>query len=90
MQKQHIFLYPFYYVDYALAQTCAFQLYLRGKENFDTAWADYIRLCRAGGTKGYFDLLKTANLKSPFDEETLKTVAENIETAIAELESKLK
>ena len=29
MQKQHIFLYPFYYIEYALAQICAFQFYLR-------------------------------------------------------------
>ena len=28
MQKQHIFLYPFYYIEYALAQMCAFQFYL--------------------------------------------------------------
>ncbi|MDR1598636.1 MAG: M3 family oligoendopeptidase [Oscillospiraceae bacterium] len=66
MQKQHVFLYPFYYIDYALAQTCAFELYGRIKANPKQAWDDYLRLCRAGGSKGYFELLELANLSNPF------------------------
>ena len=66
MQKQHIFLYPFYYIDYALAQLCAFQYYGRMKTDRAAAWADYLRLCRAGGTKGYFELLAEGNLLNPF------------------------
>lgn len=66
MQKQHIFLYPFYYIDYALAQMCAFQYYGRMKEDRSAAWQDYLRLCRAGGTKGYFELLEVGNLLNPF------------------------
>ena len=89
MQKQHIFLYPFYYVDYALAQVCAFQLFLRGRKNFPEAWKDYLDLCKAGGTKGYFDLLKVARLDNPFDEETTKRIAEEIEKVIDEFERKL-
>ena len=72
MQKQHIFLYPFYYIDYALAQMCAFQYYGRMKENRDAAWQDYLRLCRAGGTKGYFELLKEGNLLNPFHDGTVE------------------
>ena len=67
MQKQHVFLYPFYYVDYALAQTCAFELYGRMKEAPEAAWQDYLNLVRAGGSKGYFELLKTANISNPFE-----------------------
>ncbi len=72
MQKQHIFLYPFYYIEYALAQMCAFQYYGRMKEDRDAAWQDYLRLCRAGGTKGYFDLLKEGNLMNPFRPGTVE------------------
>ena len=72
MQKQHIFLYPFYYIDYALAQICAFQYYGRMKEDRAQAWQDYLRLCRAGGTKGYFELLETGNLLNPFREGTVE------------------
>ncbi|MCL1964276.1 MAG: M3 family oligoendopeptidase [Firmicutes bacterium] len=66
MQKQHIFLYPFYYIDYALAQVGAFELYGRTKADRQAAWADYLRLCKAGGSRGYFDLLRLANLSNPF------------------------
>ncbi|QSX04832.1 M3 family oligoendopeptidase [Sedimentibacter sp. zth1] len=72
MQKQHIFLYPFYYIDYALAQICVYELYGRMKEDKEKAWNDYYELCKAGGSKGYFELLKLANLKNPFEEETMK------------------
>ena len=72
MQKLHIFLYPFYYIEYALAQICAFQYYGRMKENRTAAWEDYLRLCRAGGTKGYFELLETGNLLNPFRDGTVE------------------
>ena len=90
MIKQHIFLYPFYYVDYALAQVCAFQLFLRGKEDFNLAWNDYLNLCKAGGTKGYFDLLKVANLENPFNEDTIKNVASKVDLVIKEFKANLK
>ena len=80
MQKLHIFLYPFYYIEYALAQVCAFQYYGRMKEDRKAAWEDYLRLCRAGGTKGYFELLETGNLLNPFRDGTVeKSTAHVIE-----------
>jgi len=72
MQKQHIFLYPFYYIEYAMAQICAFQYYGRAKEDRAAAWNDYLRLCQAGGTKGYFELLETGNLLNPLREGTVE------------------
>ena len=90
MQKQHVFLYPFYYIDYALAQICAYQFFLKGLDNFEEAFAGYINLCKLGGTKGYFDLLKEANLDNPFKEETIKWISEKISEVIKEFENKLK
>ena len=72
MQKLHIFLYPFYYIEYALSQICAFQYYGRMKQDRGAAWADYLRLCRAGGTKGYLELLGVGNLLSPFADGTVE------------------
>ena len=71
MQKQHIFLYPFYYIDYALARMCAFQYYGKAKRDRAAAWADYLRLCRAGGTRGYFELLELGDLLNPFRDGTV-------------------
>ena len=85
MQKQHIFMYPFYYVDYALAMICALQFYLKMRKNKDEAWKDYMKLCSLGGSLGYFDLLKEANLNNPFKEETIKEVANGVCEVLNEL-----
>ena len=42
------------------------------KEDRQAAWADYLRLCRAGGTKGYFELLEIGNLENPFRDGTVE------------------
>lgn len=78
MQKQHIFLYPFYYVDYALAQTCAFEFYGRMKQDHAGAWDAYLALCRAGGSKGYFELLEVAGLSNPFHEGSVERAVRHV------------
>ena len=89
MQKQHIFLYPFYYIDYALAQVCAFQIFAKDRKDHQEAWADYLTLCRAGGSLGYFDLLILANLDNPFDKDTVGKVMTEVKAAIADFASKI-
>ncbi|MBR4461996.1 MAG: M3 family oligoendopeptidase [Erysipelotrichaceae bacterium] len=89
MQKQHIFMYPFYYVDYALAMICALQFYLRMRKDRESAWNDYMKLCSLGGSLGYFDLLKEADLKNPFEEETIKEVANGVTEILKEMEQTL-
>ena len=78
MQKQHIFLYPFYYVDYALAQVCAFMLYGKMKQDHKAAWESYLALCRAGGSKNYFELLKVAGLDIPFEEGSVEKAVRHV------------
>jgi M3 family oligoendopeptidase len=78
-QKQnHIFNSPFYYIDYALAQICAFQFWKKDQEDHESAWADYIRLCQAGGSHSFLDLVKLANLRSPFDDDCVASVVGDI------------
>lgn len=71
-RQLHIFKHPFYYIDYTLAQICAFQFWMKSMEDAPAAIKDYIRLCRQGGSKSFLELVKTANLKSPFEETTFK------------------
>ncbi len=78
MQKQHIFLYPFYYVDYALAQTGAFEYYNRFCLDRKRAWADYLKLCRSGGSRSYFDTLKEGGLSDPFKRGSVSRVIAGI------------
>ena len=91
MQKQHIFLYPFYYIDYALAQMGAFALYRRQVENGD-AWERYLALCGLGGMYGYFETLTRAGIPIPLSDdvvrETAKFAAEQAEILGAKLKEK--
>jgi len=83
-QKQgHIFNSPFYYIDYTLAQLCAFQFWTKDRQNHDTAWNDYVRLCHAGGSQSFLGLVKLANLKSPFDNGTVESVVGEIRKFLA-------
>ena len=66
--KLHIFLYPFYYINYTLTTMGAMEFKKRYAEDPKQAWADYLALCNAGGSKSYLGLLKVANLRVPFEE----------------------
>ncbi len=78
-RQSHIFGMPFYYIDYVLAQTCAFQFWKRSLENKNKSWEDYITLCKAGGTMSFLKLVELANLKSPFEEGCLADVVQPIQ-----------
>lgn len=78
-QQGHIFSTPFYYIDYTLAQICAFQFWKKANENRETAWEDYIRLCKAGGNKSFLGLVSLANLVPPFSDGCVKSVIDHIE-----------
>ena len=75
----HIFETPFYYIDYCLAQTAAFQFLLASLENYDDAFAKYLRFSRQGGEKVWTELLTEAGLKSPFEEGALAEMAGKVE-----------
>ena len=86
-QRQgHIYESPFYYIDYCLAQICAFQFWSRaihhGNGEYEKSLTDYIRLCKAGGSMSFLDLVKYANLESPFEESVIKKLVNEIEAYI--------
>ncbi|NMA84243.1 MAG: M3 family oligoendopeptidase [Epulopiscium sp.] len=78
-RQGHIFSSPFYYIDYTLAQVCAFQFWVKTRSNQEEAWEDYIRLCKAGGSKPFLALVELANLKNPFVDGTIKEVVAPIQ-----------
>jgi len=79
-QKQsHIYQVPFYYIDYTLAQVCAFQFWIKMGIDKESTWKDYLKLCEAGGSLPFLKLVKLANLDSPFDEKVFKNVANKVD-----------
>jgi M3 family oligoendopeptidase len=79
-QRQgHIYNSPFYYIDYTLAQICAFQFWKRSRENQEEAWSDYVKLCKLGGSMSFTKLVAAANLISPFENGCVESVVGEIE-----------
>lgn len=74
--KAHIYSVPFYYIDYTLALCCALQFWTKSRNNYRAAVADYIKLCKRGGEAAFGELVRSAGLRSPFDEDSLRRVAE--------------
>ena len=84
-QRQlHIYLYPFYYVDYCLAQTAALQIWMEALKNREKAWEKYLGLVKLGGTKTFVDLIKSAGLQSPFEKGSMKKIAEPVRKWLSE------
>ena len=87
--KLHIFLYPFYYINYTLTTMGAMEFKKKFAEDPENAWKDYLALCDVGGSRSYLETLKCANLSVPFEEGAVARAtgyAKNIlEKEIAEM-----
>ncbi len=70
--KIHIFLYPFYYINYTLTTMGAMEFKKKMHEDKESAWKDYLNLCKVGGSLGYKETLKYANLSLPFEKGSVK------------------
>ncbi|MCC8103374.1 MAG: M3 family oligoendopeptidase [Clostridiales bacterium] len=88
-RQHHIYSYPLYYIDYCLAQTVSLEFWaMMQKELRERAeagekqtaipktWARYMAYTEQGGSRTFTDLLKNAELESPFDEACLRGVCE--------------
>lgn len=84
--QMHIYETPFYYIDYCLAQTAAFQFLLASRADYDGAFARYLRLSKQGGEKVWTELLQEAGFRSPFEPGALKTLAAELKPLIRALE----
>ena len=88
-KQGHIFKDPFYYIDYVLAQICAFQFLKKMEENREEGWEDYLRICKVGGTQSFLQIVKTGKLISPFDDNCIKFIINNLEMNIEKFEKNL-
>ena len=88
-KQGHIFKDPFYYIDYVLAQICAFQFLKKMDEDKDKGWEDYLRICKVGGTQSFLEIVKTGNLVSPFKDKCIESIIPNLEDNIIKFENSL-
>lgn len=86
--KLHIYLYPFYYINYTLTTMGAMEFAGKNRENHEAAWEDYKKLCTCGGSLSYKETLRHANLAIPFEEGSVKKAMKQAkETLLSQIEN---
>ena len=73
----HIFRYPFYYIDYAIAETGAMQLAMLDAHDHEGCLEKYLALCHLGGSMSLTGLLDESGLRSPFGGELMGELMEH-------------
>ena len=78
-QRQlHIYQYPFYYVDYCLAQSMALQFWMESVKDWNAAWKKYLKFVGLGGTRTFVDLIRESGLLSPLDDGSIAKIVEPV------------
>ncbi len=76
--QRHVYRFPFYYIDYAIATFCALQLWSESHTSPREAANRYVRLCSLGGTLPFTQLLRKVELRSPFELQTINEVMHEV------------
>ena len=78
-RQHHIFEMPFYYIDYVLAQLCAFQFKIRMEKDQEGAWADYMKLCELSASDFYPSMLGKVGLTVPFEDGCIQKIVDELD-----------
>lgn len=81
-RQLHLFLAPFYYIEYGIAQLGALGLWERAKKDQEKALSDYRRALSLGGTRPLPELFAAAGLPFDFGPEPLARAASAIKRAL--------
>lgn len=88
-RQLHIFLYPFYYIEYAIAQIGALQVWRNARHNQVAAVAAYRRFLALGATRPLPELYQEAGVELSFDRTMVADLVAMIEAEMAELRAAL-
>jgi oligoendopeptidase F len=78
-RQLHIFEYPFYYIEYGIAQLGALQVWKRSLDNPAEALALYKKALSLGGTRGLAELFAAAGGRFDMGEETIRPLIEAVQ-----------
>ncbi|MBX3364638.1 MAG: M3 family oligoendopeptidase [Phycisphaeraceae bacterium] len=80
-QRQgHLFMAPFYYIEYGIAQIGALQLWIKSlDEGASSAIDAYMHALRLGGSRPLPELFKACGLRFDFGPETLGPIVDRVE-----------
>lgn len=81
----HIFQVPFYYIEYAIAQLGALQLWVLARRDQAAALAGYKRALALGGSRPLPELFSAAGIRFDFSESTIAPLMAAVDEALAGL-----
>lgn len=78
-RQLHIFEVPFYYIEYAIAQLGALQIWFRSQQDREGAIAAYRNALALGGSRPLPELFQTAGVKFDFSQKVIAPLMEAID-----------
>jgi oligoendopeptidase F len=84
-RQLHIFLDPFYYVEYGIAQLGALQVWANARRDPAGALRDYQRGLALGGSRPLPRLFETAGCRLDFTAQTIRPLVELVRGELAKL-----
>jgi oligoendopeptidase F len=78
-RQLHIFLYPFYYIEYGLAQLGAIQVWLNSRKDHGAALGAYRRALALGGTVTLPEMYRAAGVELVFDRVRMRELVAEVE-----------
>ena len=84
-RQLHIFLCPFYYIEYGIAQLGALQVWANSRRDGPKALADYKAGLALGGSRPLPELFERAGCRFQFDAEIFKPLIELVDNELGRL-----
>jgi oligoendopeptidase F len=86
-RQLHIFLHPFYYIEYGIAQLGALQIWANSKANKAEALRKYQQGLELGGSRPLPELFQASGCRFDFSRETVKPLVGLVRDELAKLKS---
>jgi len=80
----HVFLFPFYYIEYAMAYLGAMQVWENAERGQGAALAHYKEALALGSTRPLDELYEAAGVRFAFDADTIARLADRAVTALGD------
>lgn len=88
-RQLHVFLYPFYYIEYGIAQLGALQVWRNGRRDLREAVRRYREALALGATRPLPELYAAAGVQLAFDAATIGALVADVEEELANLRAAL-
>ena len=90
VKQLHLFEVPFYYIEYAIAQLGALQLWLNYKRNPQKTINQYLKGLSLGGSKPLPELYEAIGIKFDFSEKMIQKLFNDLNKELESLLEELK